>query len=83
VPELYLQEQGTVTLYDGPWQIDVRKSELTLFLLYKKGSSEGQGIIEGGLNEKKASLIHLFWHITYAKADQKKWHFVSGERIYE
>lgn len=81
-PELYLQEQGTVTLYEGPWQIYMKETELTLSLLYKKGVAEGEGAIEGILKTNTIPLIHLFWHITHAKTDNN-WRFESGERIYE
>jgi hypothetical protein len=80
-PELYLQEQGVVTLYEGPFYM--KEKELTLNLLFQKGLAEGEGLIKGVLKkENTIPLIHLFWHITYAKTDNK-WRFVSGERIYD
>jgi len=79
--ELYLQEQGEALLYEGPWQVDPRHTDLTLRLAYQ-GLGEGKGTIAGELHEKESSLIRLRWHIAYVKKDQK-WHFVSGERIYE
>jgi hypothetical protein len=79
-PELYLQEQGTVALYEGPFYM--KEKELTLFLSYKKDTEEERGGIEGILKENMNPLIHLFWHIAYAKTDSN-WHFVSGERIYD
>jgi hypothetical protein len=80
-PELYLQEQGTVTLYEGLWQVDMRESGLMLTLQYR-GFGEGKGIIEGELHDKETSLIHLIWHIACTRQGQP-WRFVTGERIYE
>lgn len=83
--EAYVPQGDTImpeqVLYEGPWEVDPRHSNLRLRVMLA-GESENQLKITGALFSDTKLLCAVAWHLRY-DSGVHRWRYMFGEQIYE